>query len=1211
MASDGTIAFDSRIDTDNLEKDLSKMEEFISDAASTAEKEVEQSFNSVKSQVAKLAATYKDAGMTASDAMKKAWAEVKGSSTSFQAAEKNVSDFADKAETELQNVGEIATQSFDEIPQSVEKNLEVAETSVDQFTGKLQKALAAAGLAYGAKEITEVGISYEKAMNQVAMSTGAAGQELENLQGIASNVYADNFGESMEDAAESVAEVYKRTGLVGEKLQKATEDAYTLKNAFGYDVNESLQAATQLMNTFGITAEEAYTLITQGAQKGLDQNGDMLDTLNEYSVQFANLGYSAEDMFNMLANGVQNGTWSVDKLGDAVKEMNIRLNDGTADEALQALGLGFAETATDAEALKQAALDVSKAEVDLQKAQKSVNDTLAESGSASTEYQDALNKAEQAQINLEKAQATYNSTASATSYNLDEIKEKLANGGTEAQEAINDIMAALSQVENEQDRYVLGQTLMGTQWEDVGESAVQALMNTQGEISTTSDAMDKLADTQFDDLGSQLEKLKRKVETEVIVPVVQKYMPKIEKAIDYTSEHLDEIIEHAKPIAAAIATAFAIKKVVDFGNSTVTTVKTIKNAFKVLNTSNPLGWIAIGVSALVGLETTLRRVSSKHQEYLQGITDKAAEIPDELQKSIDATNDFAESWKSMKENMNSSMSEEFFNYESITKLKDSLSELINADGTIKAGAEEKVSDIIDQLNQYGDTGLTVSDGVIQKNGEVCTSYDQISDSIDKIIEKQHAQNLLNAAEQGYQEAINNRQQLLDNETEYAKALEDTQQKAASVQKTLDEIYKAHSLGTDKDGSVIVDASVAKSVEELRAQLDGYNKKIDETAEARAKNNTELEQTLAYISRYKSAQDDLLNGDFEGVGEKMAKLSSDFVTAFTGTREELKQQVSDFKDQYETLLETQKKSPELVSDEQLQNAMYLWNQSIVELEASTGEHATKIGTNFIDTLAAAGMSQSDQITALNTYIQNRLNDGESLEEIARSLGVNFTSKMAEGAKEGGTALEETEKAVINDALVNVGNSAYSDFRDTGYNLGLGLADGVDAAATAIASSTINAVMAALAAAQEAADIRSPSRLMRDKVGYMLGMGEAVGIEKSTPEVEKAAQSQVLSGINAAAEAVPTVGFTAEIAQTMVPETLGIMSNQGSSAVSAYNPIFQQAYKEPVSTPTAAKQTQTNQNLRDIIIPVSIGDETLDTIIVNAITRANASSGGWSV
>ena len=1107
MANDGTIEFDSGINTDNLNRDLSEMEEAISDAATASEKKAEAAFEAMEKQAKRLAKAYEDAGMDASEAMRKAWEDVQA----------NADAFGINATENFRNVGAAA---------------EDAGTSIEGLSGKLQNALAAAGLAYGAKEITEVGTSYEKAMNQVAISTGAAGQELENLQGIASNVYADNFGESMEDAAASVAEVYKRTGLVGEELQKATEDAYTLQNAFGYEVNDSLQAATQLMSTFGITADEAYTLIAQGAQKGLDQNGDMLDTLNEYSVQFANLGYSAEDMFNMLANGVQNGTWSVDKLGDAVKEMNIRLNDGTADKALQTLG-----------------------------------------------------------------------------FNLDEIKGKLAAGGSDAQEAIQGIMTALSQVENEQDRYVLGQTLMGTQWEDIGESAVQALMNTQGEISTTSDAMNQLSDLQFDDLGSQFEKLKRQVETEVVLPIAQKYMPKIEKAIDYVSEHLDEIVEHAKPIAAAIAAAFAVKKITDFGSSAITTAKTIKTAFKMLNASNPLGWIAIGVSALVGLEAALRSMSSKHQAYLQGITDKAAEIPAELQKSIDATNEFADSWDSIKKNMDSNFTTESFDYESVVKLKDSLGELINADGTIKAGAEQKVSDIIDQLNEYADTGLTASDGVIQKNGEVVASYDQISDSIDKVIEKQHAQNLLSVAEQGYQEALGSQQQLLDNETEYAKALEETGRQAKNAQKELDEIYKNHSLGTDKDGDIIVDASVAKRVEELKSQLDGYNQKIDETTEARAKNNAELETSLAYISRYKGMQEDLLNGDFDKVGEGFAKLSSDFITASTGTREELKQQVSDFKSQYETLLETQKKSPELVSDEQMQNALYLWEQSMIELEAATGEHAVNIGANFVDTLAMSGMSQDAQIVALNTYIQNRLNDGESLKEIADSLGVNFTSSMAEGAEKGGTALEEAEKYIVNSAVENVKNDAYNGMYDLGDYMGRGTIAGLEATQAALEAVAQHHVWSAIGAAQAAADIHSPSRVMRDKVGYMLGLGTAAGLQKSTPAVQDASKNSVTAAVNAATDVLPNVGVTAEIAQALVPQTLGIMSNQGSSAVSAYNPAYQQiqtADMQQQPTPT-----QSNQGIRDIVIPVSIGEESIETIVVNAITKANASSGGWSV
>ncbi len=68
--------------------------------------------------------------------------------------------------------------------------------------------------------------------------------------------------------------------------------------------------------------------MAQGAQKGLNQNGDLADQLAEYSVYYADLELSAEDAFNMIANGAKNGTFQVDYLNDAVKEFGIRVKDG-------------------------------------------------------------------------------------------------------------------------------------------------------------------------------------------------------------------------------------------------------------------------------------------------------------------------------------------------------------------------------------------------------------------------------------------------------------------------------------------------------------------------------------------------------------------------------------------------------------------------------------------------------------------------------------------------------------------------------------------------------------------------------------------------------------------------------------------------------------------------------------------------------------------
>ena len=213
-----------------------------------------------------------------------------------------------------------------------------------KWAGGIATAAGTAALALGTAAI-KVSTDVDSAMNDFAAATGTAVDELDKYEDAMMNIYKNNFGESFEDIADSMIQIKQvmGEGMGAEELEKMTTNALMLRDTFEFDVAESVRAANSLMDQFGITGEEAYNLIAQGAQKGLNQNGDMLDVINEYSVQFKQMGYSAEDMFNMLANGAESGTWSIDKLGDAAKEFNIRMSDGSAKEAVEALGFSWDE----------------------------------------------------------------------------------------------------------------------------------------------------------------------------------------------------------------------------------------------------------------------------------------------------------------------------------------------------------------------------------------------------------------------------------------------------------------------------------------------------------------------------------------------------------------------------------------------------------------------------------------------------------------------------------------------------------------------------------------------------------------------------------------------------------------------------------------------------------------------------------------------------
>ena len=182
----------------------------------------------------------------------------------------------------------------------------------------------------------------DQAMNSFIVQTGIAKNESGEWQKALEDIYKNNYGESFEDIANSMAlasqELYE---FDPSQIKAVTENALALRDAFGVEVNESIRATKALMTQFGISADEAYNLMAQGAQAGLDFSGELVDNINEYSVQFGKLGLSAEDMFNIFQSGADAGAWNLDKIGDAVKEFSIRAIDGsnTTVEGFTKLGL--------------------------------------------------------------------------------------------------------------------------------------------------------------------------------------------------------------------------------------------------------------------------------------------------------------------------------------------------------------------------------------------------------------------------------------------------------------------------------------------------------------------------------------------------------------------------------------------------------------------------------------------------------------------------------------------------------------------------------------------------------------------------------------------------------------------------------------------------------------------------------------------------------
>lgn len=223
-------------------------------------------------------------------------------------------------------------------------------------------------------------VELDDAMAKFQAQTGASSSEMNKFKDIAREVWSNNFGENVSDVADMMGKVKQQMqGISDVDLKNVTEDLLTLRDTFGMDENETLRGAQQLMKQFGITSQEAFDLMAKGAQNGLDYSGELGDNIAEYAGKFAQAGYSAEEYFQIMTNGVKGGSYNLDKMQDAVNEITTWLVDGTIEGSLDSFNDKVKEVF---QSYKEGGAT-----------QKDVQDAIVQDIKETTNQQEALNKA--------------------------------------------------------------------------------------------------------------------------------------------------------------------------------------------------------------------------------------------------------------------------------------------------------------------------------------------------------------------------------------------------------------------------------------------------------------------------------------------------------------------------------------------------------------------------------------------------------------------------------------------------------------------------------------------------------------------------------------------------------------------------------------------------------------------------------------------------
>lgn len=626
--------------------------------------------------------------------------------------------------------------------------------------------------------------------------------------------------------------------------------------------------------------------------------------------------------------------------------------------------------------------------------------------------------------------------------------------------------------------------------------------------------------------------------------VTKTVLPPFVKIVDKTADHLDVLI----PLVVAGATAFKTYSIISSVTdnmkklSTVTATLTAMekaNALQIAAATGALGLKEIAVGLVTGKITLATAATTAWNAAMNAnpigllitgvvaagaalaayclATDEGTEktgqlsqAEQELKEKVDAQ---YESYQKLREEREQQFSKIQTEYANTQALADELQTIVDKNGRIKSGYEDRAAVITGLLSEALGIEIEVTDGVIQK-------YDELQESIDEVIQKKKAEAVQSAMQDSYTEAI-------EKQTEAYMNYADAQK---NVEKTTEELKKAQKKQKEIQDKIDTSSSRAAFVE-YGNELQKAKKAVSQLEEKQKNQQDTLQKSedtyLGYVTtieNYEGVVGAIASGEADQIEEASLRAINSFITAENGTKESLEKQVKHMKKNYEDLKKAVENGAPGVTEEsvkEMKKLVDLSEKELAKFESKAKKQGEKGGKAYASGTAS---KEGDAKTAGNGLAT------------ANSVAMGAIDTATTGAKVGmkyasGISSKKEDSRAAGNGLANSARSgANVDSSDLGINFGQGFINGITVKMSAAAAAGAKIAASALAAVKRTQDSNSPSK-KTDKLGQDFDQGFINAIVRLTSKAVTAAGNMGKRSVQALREQMEPVTMEFDVESTV--------------------------------------------------------------------------------
>lgn len=776
-----------------------------------------------------------------------------------------------------------------------EAGIDIAKKTVSGFEKAAGVAFAAAAAAFTkfATDAVQTGIEFDASMSQVAATMGTTVDQIDNLR-----EFAQEMGAKTKFSAVQAADALNYMALAGYDAQKSMSMLPIVLNlaaAGNMDLAKASDMVTDAESALGLTTEQTNAMVDQMA-KTASKSNTSVEQLGEAMLTIGGtaqfMAGGTDRLQTVLGLLADNGIKG-SEAGTHLRNMILKLSKPTKEGAAT---------------IEQLGLKIFDAEGNMRDMQDIILD---------------LGVAMQNMTQEEKVQAISNM------FNARDLS------------AVNALLGTSKE-----------------RWDELGAA-----------ISEAGGSANQMAETQLDNLNGDITIMKSALEgvkiqfsdgiTPAIRDIVQRLtkalsQPKTQKFLNDVGKKLGELLKRLTDFTARKGLPFLIslfedggKKLKIFGGivavfmGTLKAISLVPTLAKIAAFLGPTGLITVGVVGLAAGLVALTMNVKDHNKELYGLTREQKELIDSSHELRQAFEDGTESYKEDAAAIDAET-------EKTQNLWNELKTLAGANGEVDEKNRDRASFIIGQLNEALGTEY-------EMNGNLITSYQEMSNEIDNLIKKKQVEALIAAGADEYSDALKSQNEALDNAAKLSNDLEVAQNKLAIARQNLtDAEHEADKLGYTGAGEI-------NRATYLQQYVDAVNEaqnSVNELSNAYAEAEGTLQGFYKRTSDYENAQAELAKGNYEAA---IGYLKDDFKNAVDYYKKKQKLTEEEKKDLQEKIRVMESHVKEY--KRQYEAGMAGFTKPVLDEMQRQVDEARLIGENI-------GKAVADGISAKEKYMRDK-------------------------------------------------------------------------------------------------------------------------------------------------------------------------------------------------------------------------------------------------